>query len=82
MMRVFDGLLKKGDEDPLHGHENDFEVTEVGSFQPFADRLDELGPGEVGFIAATSRASTNQGRRHDHRARAPGRRRRCPATRT
>jgi GTP-binding protein LepA len=31
---------------------NDFEITELGSFQPWAIPLEEIGPGEVGFIAA------------------------------
>jgi GTP-binding protein LepA len=52
MIRVFDGVLKKGDKIRFMATKNDFEVTEVGSFQPFPVALEEVGPGEVAFIAA------------------------------
>ncbi len=52
MIRVVDGTLKKGDKIRFMATKNDFEVTEMGSFQPFAVPLDEIGPGEVGFVAA------------------------------
>ncbi|MGO8997218.1 MAG: translation elongation factor 4 [Polyangiaceae bacterium] len=52
MIRVFDGMLKKGDKIRFMATKNDFEVTEVGSFQPFPVALEEVGPGEVAFIAA------------------------------
>src|ERR1700723_2843494 len=35
MVRVFDGMLKKGDKIRFMATKNDFEVTEMGSFQPF-----------------------------------------------
>jgi GTP-binding protein LepA len=52
MIRVVDGALKKGDKIRFMATKSDFEVTEVGSFQPFPVALDEIGTGEVGFIAA------------------------------
>ena len=52
MIRVVDGTLKKGDKIRFMATKSDFEVTEMGSFQPFPVALDEIGPGEVGFIAA------------------------------
>ena len=52
MVRVFDGMVKKGDRIRFMATKNDFEVTELGSFQPWAVPLEEIGPGEVGFIAA------------------------------
>jgi GTP-binding protein LepA len=52
MIRVVDGTLKRGDKIRFMATKNDFEVTEMGSFQPFAVALDEIGPGEVGFVAA------------------------------
>ena len=52
MVRVFDGALKKGDRIRFMATKNDFEITELGSFQPWAIPLEEIGPGEVGFIAA------------------------------
>jgi GTP-binding protein LepA len=52
MIRVFDGCLKKGDRIRFMATKNDFEVTEMGSFQPFPVVLEEVGPGEVAFLAA------------------------------
>jgi len=51
MVRVVDGTLKKGTKVRFMATQRDYEVTEMGSFQPFAVALDELGPGEVGFLA-------------------------------
>jgi len=52
MVRVVDGLLKKGDKIRFMATKGEYEVTELGSFQPFPVALDEIGTGEVGFIAA------------------------------
>ncbi len=52
MLRVVDGTLKKGEKIRFFATKRDYEVTELGSFQPFAVALEEIGPGEVGFIAA------------------------------
>ena len=52
MVRVFDGLVKKGDKIRFMATRTEYEVTELGSFQPFAVPLEEIGPGEVGFLAA------------------------------
>jgi GTP-binding protein LepA len=51
MIRVVDGTLRKGDKIRFMATKTDYEVTELGSFQPFAVALDEIGPGEVGFLA-------------------------------
>ena len=51
MIRVVDGTIKKGDKIRFLATKRDYEVTELGSFQPFAVSLEEIGPGEVGFIA-------------------------------
>jgi GTP-binding protein LepA len=51
MVRVVDGTLKRGDKIRFLATKTDYEVTELGSFQPFAVALDEIGPGEVGFLA-------------------------------
>jgi GTP-binding protein LepA len=63
MIRVVDGTLKKGDKIRFFATKNDFEVTEMGSFQPFAVPLEEIGPGEVGFVAANIKSvhDTNVG---------------------
>src|SRR5262249_37334852 len=51
MIRVVDGTIRKGDKVRFLATKTDYEVTEMGSFQPFPVALDEIGPGEVGFIA-------------------------------
>ncbi len=52
MVRVVDGLLKKGDKLRFLMTGTDYEVIELGVFKPFAAAVEELHPGEVGFIAA------------------------------
>ena len=52
MVRVVDGALRRGDQIRFMSSKNDYEVTELGSFQPFAVPLDEIQAGEVGFLAA------------------------------
>jgi GTP-binding protein LepA len=56
MVRVIDGVLKKGDKIRFMATKTDYEVTEMGSFQPFAVPLDEIGAGEVGFVAGNIRS--------------------------
>ncbi len=56
MVRVVDGLLKKGDKIRFMATKGEYEVTELGSFQPFPIALDEIGTGEVGFVAANVRS--------------------------
>jgi len=52
LIRVVDGRLKKGQKVRFMATKADYEVTEVGVFNPFETALDELGPGEVGFFSA------------------------------
>jgi len=56
MVRVVDGTLKKGEKIRFMSSKTDYEVTELGSFQPFAVALNEIGPGEVGFVAGNIRS--------------------------
>jgi GTP-binding protein LepA len=51
LVRVVDGKLKRGDKVRFMATQTDYEVTELGTFRPFAQALDELGVGEVGFLA-------------------------------
>jgi GTP-binding protein LepA len=51
MVRVVDGALKKGDRIRFMSTKTEYEVTELGSFQPFAVALEEVGTGEVAFLA-------------------------------
>ncbi|MCC6277480.1 MAG: elongation factor 4 [Oligoflexia bacterium] len=52
LVRVVDGIVKPGMKIRLWSVGKDFEVLKVGAFAPFAQILDELGPGEVGFIVS------------------------------
>jgi len=51
MVRVVDGAIKKGDKIRFFATKRDYEVIELGSFQPFAVPLEEIRTGEVGFLA-------------------------------
>ncbi|WP_456397906.1 translation elongation factor 4 [Desulfurobacterium sp.] len=51
-IRVYDGVIKPGMKIKLMSNDKEFEVVEVGTQAPFMTKLDELGPGEVGYIAA------------------------------
>jgi GTP-binding protein LepA len=56
MVRVVDGSIKKGDKIRFLATKSDYEVTELGSFQPFAVPLEEICTGEVGFLAGNIRS--------------------------
>ncbi len=56
MVRVVDGAIKKGDKVRFMATKRDYEVTELGSFQPFPVALEEINAGEVGFIAGNIRS--------------------------
>ena len=73
MIRVVDGTLKRGDKIRFMASKRDYEVTELGSFQPFAVALDEIGCGEVGFVAGNIRSvhETNVGDTVTHAASNP-----------
>jgi GTP-binding protein LepA len=75
MLRVVDGVLKKGDKVRFLAAGTDYEVTEMGVFKPFAAAIDDLGPGEVGFIAANIKSvhDVKLGDTVTHAVHAPGR---------
>ena len=50
--RVIDGLLKVGDKVRFMANEKNFDVVEVGVLKPKQTPVSELGPGEVGYLAA------------------------------
>jgi GTP-binding protein LepA len=52
-VRVIDGCIRPGMRIKMMATDKRFEVTEVGIFRPFLANVDELGPGQVGFIAAS-----------------------------
>jgi GTP-binding protein LepA len=75
MVRVVDGTLKKGDKIRFLATGTDYEVHEVGVFQPFATPVDELGSGEVGFVSANIKSvhDVKLGDTVTHAVSAPGR---------
>jgi GTP-binding protein LepA len=53
LVRVVDGILKKGQKIRFMSNGATREVDRVGMFTPKHVLLDELGPGEMGFITAS-----------------------------
>jgi GTP-binding protein LepA len=51
MLRVVEGTLKRGAKIKSFATGRHYEVTEIGCFTPHPTAIDELGPGEVGFVA-------------------------------
>jgi len=52
-IRVVNGTVRKGDKIWMMATDATFEVTEVGVFSPHEVKCDFLGPGDVGYLAAT-----------------------------
>ncbi len=63
LVRVRDGRLKKGMKIQMMGGGTAHQVEQVGIFTPKAQKIDSLGPGEVGYITASIKtvADTNVG---------------------
>ncbi|MFQ5441373.1 MAG: translation elongation factor 4 [Thermodesulfobacteriota bacterium] len=51
-IRVFDGVIRKGTKIKFFATGKTFDVESTGVFTPHPQRIDELGPGEVGFVIA------------------------------
>ena len=52
LVRIIDGVLKKGQKVKLMASDGSYQIERVGIFRPKQQMLDELGPGEVGFFTA------------------------------
>ncbi|NOU06203.1 MAG: elongation factor 4, partial [Hyphomicrobiaceae bacterium] len=52
LVRIVDGVLKKGQRVKMMQTDGHYQVERVGIFRPKQEMLDELGPGEVGFFTA------------------------------
>ncbi len=52
LVRVFDGVVRKGERIRFMATGKEFEVQRLGVFTPAARETRELGPGEVGFLIA------------------------------
>jgi GTP-binding protein LepA len=53
LVRVMDGVLKKGDRIKMLSNHSTHHVDRLGVFRPQMQDIDELGPGEMGFITAS-----------------------------
>ncbi len=52
LVRVFDGILKKGDRIMLMSTGKGYEVLKLGAFTPKPKEVESLSAGEVGFVVA------------------------------
>ena len=52
LVRIIDGVLRKGQKITLMSTHASYQVERVGVFRPKQEMFDELGPGEVGFFTA------------------------------
>ncbi len=53
LVRIMDGVLKKGDRIKMLSNRSTHHVDRLGVFRPKMQDIDELGPGEMGFITAS-----------------------------
>ena len=53
LVRIIDGKLKKGERVKFMSNGSTHNVDRVGVFRPQMDMIDELGPGEIGFLTAS-----------------------------
>ncbi|HEY9791568.1 MAG TPA: translation elongation factor 4, partial [Candidatus Obscuribacterales bacterium] len=51
--RVVDGSVKVGDKIRFMANQKEFEITDLGVLRPKQTPVEELGPGEVGYLAAS-----------------------------
>ena len=81
LVRIFDGMLHKGQRIRLMLTGGSYQIDRVGIFRPKQEMRDRLGPGEIGFFTASIRqvADTRVGDTVTER-KAPRRQRRSPAS--
>jgi GTP-binding protein LepA len=53
LVRIVDGVLKKGQRIRMMGTDAAYEVDRTGVFTPKLQMVDELGPGEIGMLTAS-----------------------------
>ena len=53
LVRIVDGVLKKGQRIRMMGTNAAYDVDRIGVFTPKLTPVDELGPGEIGFLTAS-----------------------------
>ncbi|WP_375175442.1 translation elongation factor 4 [Pseudooceanicola sp.] len=52
LVRIMDGVLKKGDQIKMMQTGAKYAVDRIGVFRPAMQNVTELGPGEIGFLTA------------------------------
>ncbi len=52
LVRIFDGVLKKGQKIQMLAAGAHYEVDRIGVFRPKMQEAEKLGPGEIGYITA------------------------------
>jgi len=53
LVRIIDGVLKKGDRIRMLNTNAVYPVDRIGVFRPQMEQIDALGPGEMGFLTAS-----------------------------
>ena len=53
LVRIMDGVLKKGERIKMLSNGSVHHVDQIGVFRPEMQMIDELGPGEIGFLTAS-----------------------------
>ncbi|MBV1896463.1 MAG: translation elongation factor 4 [Rhodobacteraceae bacterium] len=53
LVRIMDGVLKKGDRVRMMSNNSVHSVDRIGVFRPQMEMIDTLGPGEIGFLTAS-----------------------------
>jgi GTP-binding protein LepA len=53
LVRIMDGRLKKGDRITMMQNGSVHHVDRIGVFRPAMTEIDELGPGDIGFLTAS-----------------------------
>jgi GTP-binding protein LepA len=53
LVRIVDGVLRRGQRIRMMGTDAAYEVDRVGVFTPKMVNVEELGPGEIGFLTAS-----------------------------
>ncbi len=53
LVRIRDGVLKKGDKIRMMSTKADYQVDNLGIFAPTRTPVDQLEPGEIGFLTAS-----------------------------
>jgi GTP-binding protein LepA len=52
LIRVIDGVIRKGDRVRMMKTGGTYQIDRLGVFKPAMQDIDELGPGEIGFLTA------------------------------